>query len=143
MKNLFVTLLMLVPASLMAQDDDLYFVPEKPAAKVVKETSASKYSVDDNKKDDIVDYHSSSRNEDEYNRMYNFGGDSQNAGSYDEKDEQEYAPEDDYAYSRRILRFRSPRVGLIVSSPFYWDLVYTYGAYDYIYDSFYDPFYWG
>lgn len=143
MKNLFVTLLMLVPASLMAQDDDLYFVPEKPVAKVIKETSANKYSVNNNNKSEIVDYHSSSRNEDEYNRMYDFGGDSQNAGSYDENDESEYAPEDDYTYSRRILRFRSPRVGLVVSSPFYWDLVYTYGAYDYVYDSFYDPFYWG
>ena len=73
MKNLFVTLLMLVPASLMAQDDDLYFVPEKPVAKVIKETSANKYSVDNKNKSEIVDYHSSSRNEDEYNRMYDFG----------------------------------------------------------------------
>ena len=143
MKNLLFLLMMAVSTTMMAQDDDLYFVPEKPSAKVVNKTSLKECSANDNKGNDIIDYHSSSRSEDEYNRMYNFGGDSQNAGSYDEDNETDYAPEDDYTYSRRILRFRSPRAGLVISSPLYWDIVYTYGAYDYIYDSFYDPFYWG
>lgn len=146
MKNLLIFILLLVPVSLLAQDDDLYFVPEKPSkkaeiSKVSPEAGNAKKSVE------FVDYHSSSRNEDEYNRMYSYSNDTQSTGSttteggYEE--DGSYDSEDDYTYSRRILRFRSPRAGLIVSSPLYWDLVYDYGVYDYVYDSYYDPFYWG
>lgn len=134
MKNLLFALL-LVPHSLVAQDDDLYFVPERPKTKVVE----SKF---DNAP---VDYKSSSRNEDEYNRMYNYDTDTIDTKHTDINGEEEYIYDDeyDYTYSRRILRFNSPRAGYIISSPFYWDLAYNYGAYDYIYDSYYDPFYWG
>lgn len=139
MKNLIITLLLLIPVLSKAQDDDLYFIPEKPVTRTVDKAKTN------SENHEIIDYHSSSRNEDEYNRMYSFSGDDQNAGSADtvNVEEDNFEDKDDYEYSRRILRFRSPRIGMIVSSPLYWDMVYTYGAYDYIYDTYYDPFYWG
>lgn len=150
MRNLILLSMLLVSTCVMAQDDDLYFVPEKPKKQqklvVAEETAQSKPSIEV--------YNNSSRNEDEYNRMYSYSGATQNAGSadgesleaeYEEVDGTDYEnSEDDFTYSRRIVRFRSPRVGLALSSPFYWDLVYSYGAYDYLYDSYYyDPFFWG
>lgn len=98
----------------------------------------------------VVDYHSNTRNEDEYNRRYVYDGqyseDSLAARidtvgiddaqpRYDMND-----PELDYRYSRRLVRFHSPRL-YALASPYYWDLYYGYGAWDYLYDPW-DPWYW-
>ena len=144
MKRYLMFLLMAaaVTASAYAQDDDdMYFVPSR---KVQKSVSVSDYG------------NSSSRSVDEYNRRYDgYAGSWQTGGGQDVSDSliAEYEitdssaydmdDADDYAYSRRILRFHSPRAGIIISSPYYWDLVYGYGVYDFIYDSYwYDPFFW-
>lgn len=144
--------------SMNAQDDDLYFVPQ------TKKANSGVYTAPSNRSGDITTvtaqppvlavYGNSTRSEDEYNRRYRTDVDSwQISGG--EGDSLAYAenpdsldaydinnPERDYLYSRRILRFHSPRLGFYVASPYYWDLVYGYGAFDYYYTSYYDPFFW-
>lgn len=157
MKSLFSLLcLALLPLALHAQDDDMYFTPTKKKNVTPSSTAAGpvRRPVRTIIADDPVDiavYNTRSRDDDEYNRRY--VGTYQTSGGYDADTlaadtlyggTAEYDDEDDYLYSRRILRFRSPRVGIAISSPYYWDLVYSYGAYDYIYSDpyYYDPFYW-
>ena len=163
MKRLLIILLAFVPMLTMAQDD-MYFTPSK---KKVQTQTQSYYSssrpanyggstvttvesapVDNS----IVDYGVSKRSDDEYNRRYADGSDN---GSYSSSSSSDYDTEEivsgdnseiDYRYSRRLLRFHSPNVIVAVSSPYYWDLVYDYGVYDYLADYYYyDPFYysWG
>lgn len=146
---LSIALALTVTLTVQAQDDDdLYFTPTKKSQKSVSTKV----------------YNDCSRNDDEYNRRYTgYAGSWQTGGNADSistdslQSEVEYAqssqsdydltdPENDYVYSRRILRFHSPRFGFAISSPYYWDLVYDWGVYDYLYDPyydyFYDPFYW-
>ena len=74
------------------------------------------------------------RDVDEYNRRY---VDKDDASYVLEDTEEEYDREDgewvngfegtqdEYEYATRLIRFRSPRVAVPVSSPLYWDIVYT------------------
>ena len=69
--------------------------------------------------------------------------------------------QEDYEYATRLIRFRSPRVAVPVSSPLYWDIVYTWplsdwnvytdGFYAYAFPTYhnaawwswhYDPWHW-
>lgn len=161
MKNLlFFTFAMMFSLTSVAQDDDLYFVPNNKAKSKVnaseKLINNRKFSLNTNSENtEIKVYSQNNRSEDEYNRRYTYGDSyintdeiveendvAENQSAYSDIDinDDEY----DFRYSRRILRFHSPRVGIALSSPFYWDIVYSYGAYDYLYDSYYiyDPFYW-
>lgn len=143
MKRLLTLALAIVPLLSMAQDD-MYFTPSKKD-KVKKETVRLESHVQNAPRPEVVDYHSSSRSDDDYNRRYSYSGKDQNAGGayadttvvgeYDMED-----PEIDYRYSRRLIRFHSPRY-YAMASPYYWDLMYGYGAWDYLYDP-YDPWYW-
>lgn len=151
----FLTIALVLSATLAVQaqdDDDLYFTPTKKSQK----TSAARVTQ--------KVYSDNGRDDDEYNRRYTgYAGAWQTGGEADSivadsmAADMEYAqssgsaydltdPENDYVYSRRILRFHSPRFGFAISSPYYWDLVYGWGVYDYLYDPyydyFYDPFYW-
>ena len=146
--------------SAQTEDDDMYFVPSKKSAQksAAKDRQMSEGEVQRIPHAQVVDYGSSRRSDDEYNRRYKSGG---YAGRYNESgnaqsdslqgtvervtdsDADRYRDEaEDYAYSRRILRFHSPRLGIAISSPWYWDMVYDYGVYDYLYDSYYyyDPY---
>ncbi len=156
MKRLLTLALVLVPLLSMAQDD-LYFTSSKKAKEAAQKRVASSMAARTQTvaAPTVVDYHSNTRSEDEYNRRYVYGGDFQNAGGaymddslaaridtidngqpiYDLND-----PELDYRYSRRIVRFHSPRL-YALTSPYYWDLYYGYGAWDYLYDPW-DPWYW-
>ncbi len=152
---LFAISFAMMPILSMAQDDDLYFTPVKKDKKSEKkEESATKKTprttfVIEAENPTVEVYTQNSRNEDEYNRRFANGNAYQDTAENEEtessNDEDYENNENDYYYSRRILRFRSPRVGIAVSSPLYWDLVYNYGAYDYLYDDYYayDPFFWG
>ncbi len=148
--------------SISAQDDDdLYFTPSRKKAKT--EVQAPVYaqpgtvSVVPTEKPQVEVYNNNSRSDDEYNRRdknqnvaWQTGGSAEDSVSYDSSDAiSRYDlndPELDFAYSRRLLRFHSPSIGIALSSPYYWDLVYGYGVYDYFYDPFYydyyDPFFW-
>lgn len=61
--------------------------------------------------------------------------------------------QDDYEYAMRIVRFRSPRYAIPVSSPLYWDVVYgafpswdwnVYddGLYAYVFPTYSNPLWW-
>ena len=161
MKRLLTIALAIVPFLGFAQDD-MYFTPSKKAKKTAQQATVANVNAGgvnvsergvsaSASKPVVVDYHSSARDDDEYNRRYTYGGEYQNAGGiidtalvasvdsvydyayeYDMED-----PEVDYRFSRRLVRFHSPRY----YSPYYWDLMYGYGAWDYLYDP-YDPWYW-
>ena len=158
MKRLVTLALILVPLLSMAQDD-LYFTSSKKAKEAAQKRAASSMNARTQTvvAPTVVDYNSNTRSEDEYNRRYVYSGDFQNAGGaymddslaaridtigldnaqsrYDMND-----PELDYRYSRRLVRFHSPRL-YALTSPYYWDLYYGYGAWDYLYDPW-DPWYW-
>lgn len=151
---------------MMMAQDDMYFTPSKKKAAATRVqtsgyagtrqsyfgnsnvTTVESEPVDNS----TVDYGSSKRSDDEYNRRYVNGGGSSSyennndkKGKYDTEDITDVDNNElDYRYSRRILRFHSPNVVVAVSSPYYWDLVYDCGVYDYLYDYYYyDPFYYG
>lgn len=152
---LLAALIMVMPFNLMAQDDDMYFVPKK---KVKTENTgraqATTYTLDANDPDlqDVdPDYHTGAlRNADEYNRRghknRNFGEiymqndtlfiseDSLMAEDSLQMRMKELEEADDYDYSSRLVRFHGG-----VRSPYYWDYYY-----DWCYDPFfYDPWYYG
>ncbi len=167
----------LVPLSLRAQDD-MYFIPKKktqpekveeqPAKKATEQTeqtttrelrikSSPGYFFTFVDQEDAA----SERDVDEYNRRYRFSDadtnfvaeqnaveteeDGQWVDGFDGSDE-------DYAYAKRILAFRSPTVGVPVSSPLYWDLcygpnsiywnVYDDGFYAYAFPTVWNPYYY-
>ena len=180
MKNriwvLFALGLGLVPLSLRAQDD-MYFIPKKktqpekveeqPAKKATEQTvtttrelkikSSPGYSftfVDQEETGEVRDV-------DEYNRRYRFSEpDSVWVSEQNVEEEEEDGQwvdgfdgsEEDYEYAKRILAFRSPTVGVPVSSPLYWDLcygpnsiywnVYDAGFYAYAFPTVWNPYYY-
>lgn len=125
-----VMLLLVSPFTALAQADDIYFVPKKSGEKkIVIESVAEKYNIVDATK-------VTSRSVDEYNRRSGYTDDPEMYieenydDGYDTVDEYQ-----DYDYSTRIVRFRSPRRAI---STIYWDLVYTTSFSDwYIYDNGY------
>ena len=155
MRRFLLLALTLVPMLSMAQDD-LYFTSskkEKEAAQKRRQTTSVQMRPVTTAPPATVDYQSNHRSEDEYNRRYVYGG--EYAGSYaddslaarvetvEEGTSSRYDmddPELDYRFSRRIVRFHNPRI-YVMASPYYWDLYYTYGAWDYLYDTW-DPWYW-
>jgi len=165
-KKLFWTLglALITSLSMQAQDDDLYFTPSKKKSQGMNATVTSVRSNQQSasiqsSRPALAVYNNNSRDEDEYNRRdMNYAGAWQTGGGAEEDSlvaqvdtvyttsPDMYDPETDFIYSRRLLRFHSPRFGFALSSPYYWDLVYGYGVYNYLYDPFYwdlyDPFYW-
>lgn len=159
MKKLLALSLAVLPLMSMAQDD-LYFVAKKPkkaaAQQVDLQAKAEKVYqpvkvTQGERAYQPVDYHVSRRSDDEYNRRYVSPGgslalsadslDADTASLADGYDGYDYIddPEADFRYSRRLVRFHSPRV-YVAASPYYWDLYYGYGAWDYLYDPYYyDP----
>ncbi len=151
MKRFLTLALVLVPLLSMAQDD-LYFTSSKKVKEAAQKRAAASMSARTETvvAPAVVDYHSNTRSEDEYNRRYVYDGQYPDESldaridtvgiddvqpRYDMND-----PELDYRYSRRIVRFHSPRL-YALTSPYYWDLYYGYGAWDYLYDPW-DPWYW-
>lgn len=164
MKRLLIYAFLILPLFCHAQDD-MYFTSSKKAKKEAREAAADlranaedveRAAAELEERVAIVTYNSNSRNEDEYNRRYVDGDDYQISGGYpsdslsanidsvDAADESSVYemddPELDYRFSRRIVRFHNPRA-YALASPYYWDLYYVYGAWDYLYDP-YDPWYW-
>lgn len=154
MKRLLTLAFVLVPLLGMAQDD-LYFTSSRKAKEAAqRRTPSLSARTEVVVPPAVVDYNSNQRSDDEYNRRYVHAGEYQTSGGavlddslaasidsvdvygrYDMDD-----PELDYRYSRRIVRFHSPRF-YALTSPYYWDLYYGYGAWDYLYDPW-DPWYW-
>lgn len=136
--------------SAWAQYDDMYFTPKKKAKKeTVKEQVVEVTYVDEDSDEEI--YNDNPRNVDEYNRRYNTA----EAETYDstQVEQANHEPSEEYEYSKRILRFSTPSVGIPVSSPLYWDLrygpnsiywdVYDDGVYAYVSPSSWNNWYYG
>lgn len=126
------------PLSLLAQDD-MYFVPSKSEA---KEPVVTYTPVEVSR--DVV------RDVDEYNRR---GAYAESAAAIN--DSADYVDEDapEMSCTERIILFHSPSVGVVISSPYYWDYYYDpwwYGSWRWPYYAWsswwwYDPRYpgWG
>lgn len=115
MKKLFLLLVLAYPLISVAQHDDIYFVPKKEKKTVVesKARDNSFVGLDDVEQsvyEDVDEVYSTSE-------------------SFDYSD-------DDFRYSTRIVRFRSPHT--LVGSTLYWDLTYNSGINDWmVYDDGY------
>lgn len=164
-----------LPFVLAAQsNDDLYFVPKKKAETKKETVAAPKqnsqgttvYSTSATSTPVVVkDVAGNTRDVDEYNRRYTSRENTfsmQNDTLYiQEKPYSERGEwvngfegtQDDYEYAMRIVRFRSPRYAIPVSSPLYWDVVYgafpswdwnVYddGLYAYVFPTYSNPLWW-
>lgn len=154
-----------VPLFGHAQVDDMYFVPKKetkavqrqhtvPAQTQVRE-SAETYTLPDT----YTPANGNTRDVDEYNRRHRFGEPlPEDTVGTTVEEEGEWVngfqgSDADYAYTKRILRFYTPSVGIPVSSPLYWDLcygpnsiywnVYDDGIYAYAFPSSWNSLYYG
>ena len=149
MKKLVLASLMMTCLSFQAMaQDDLYFVPKKKvetktatgtAAKVVIEKDKAPTTVYAAPNSTVVvkDVQGNVRDVDEYNRRYTSRDNTfsmENDTLYiEEKPYNERGEwvngfegtQDDYEYAMRIIRFRNPRYAIPVSSPLYWDVVYS------------------
>jgi len=148
MKRFLFLALAAIPLFAMAQDD-MYFTPSKKQKTERTTASQRPATITLVTEPSTVDYNSNRQSDDDYNRRFSSGdwqisggglpNDSSLLASIDSvyNDYDMDDSEIDYRYSRRLLRFHSPRY----YSPYYWDVVYGYGAYDYLYDP-YDPWYY-
>ncbi len=167
MKHRIIQLITMAVVPLLghAQVDDMYFIPKKetkdvqrqhtvPAQTQVRE-SAETYTLPDT----YTPANGNTRDVDEYNRRHRFG-ETQPEDTVDTTVEEEgewvngfQGSDADYAYTKRILRFYTPSVGIPVSSPLYWDLcygpnsiywnVYDDGIYAYAFPSSWNSLYYG
>lgn len=117
-----------------AQDDDVYFVPSKSSKTSQKDRSnfssqAERIPVEASNTYDNL-YEMSDRDIDAYNRRYAVTDSIDAADDYAEDNEEG-------TYTRRLVRFHSPTVGVYVSSPYY-DVVADY----YWYDPWFTPWYY-
>ena len=136
--------------SLFAQYDDMYFIPQKKEKKesVIEQKDKENYNYDNQ---EIV-YSDNQRDVDEYNRRLKSSEEIYNSSDADSSEIDEVSTEE-YEYSKRILRFATPSVGIPVSSPLYWDLrygpnsiywdIYDDGVYAYVYPSTWNNWYYG
>lgn len=155
--------------------DDLYFIPKKKTekkevtgipAKVVVEKVEAPTTVYASPGSTVVvkDVDGNLRDVDEYNRRYTSRDNTftmENDTLYiEEKPYNERGEwvngfegsESDYEYAMRIVRFRNPRYAIPVSSPLYWEVVYTLpswdwnvyddGLYAYAFPTYSNPLWW-
>lgn len=146
-KIVLFSLMMALPLMVLAQNDDLYFIPKKKADKKEKVTTPAKVVVEKNQAPTTVyaepvssavvvkDVNGKVRDVDEYNRRYtsknsefSYSNDTlyiQEKPSYEQGEwiNGFEGSQADYDYAMRLIRFRSPRFAISVSSPFYWDVI--------------------
>ena len=148
---LFSLMMVCLPFMMVAQNanDDLYFIPKKKTEKKETTGTPAKVVIESEKKAPTTVYASpgstvvvkdvkgNTRDVDEYNRRYTSRDNTftmENDTLYiEEKPYNERGEwvngfegsQSDYEYAMRIVRFRNPRFAIPVSSPLYWDVVYT------------------
>lgn len=161
--------------ALAQSNDDLYFIPKKEKktevkqrTQTVREQALPRTTQSTPGTIVVRDADGKTRNVDEYNRRYTARDNNFSVANdtlyVDEKPYDEQGGEwvngfdgtqDDYEYAMRIVRFRSPRYAIPVSSPLYWDVVYGGGAfpswdwnvyddgmYAYVFPTFSNPMWW-
>ena len=153
-KNLLFISVFCVLSTMAIAQNDVYFIPSKAVKEVTVKDNNSGFRIADSDTQTDVNYNVASRDVDEYNRR----GSSLNAEDADSADLQSYVDEGDtYAYSKMIVRFHSP-AGVMVSSPYYWDICYgnvwavyydgwafglpSWGYWSYAYDPWYYNHWW-
>jgi hypothetical protein len=157
-----------IPTCMMAQDDDLYYVPSskteksvstvrKEAVKATTPTTTVNHVYYTPQSTVAVDR--ATRDVDEYNRRYTTTTTDDTTYTYNDTEEQgEWlnggfnGSEDDYECAQRIIRFRNPRFAISIGSPLYFDIVYglnswdwnvyTDGLYAYAFPTFSNPLWW-
>ena len=148
---LFSLMMVCLPFMMVAQNanDDLYFIPKKKTEKKETTGTPAKVVIESEKKAPTTVYASpgstvvvkdvkgNTLDVDEYNRRYTSRDNTftmENDTLYiEEKPYNERGEwvngfegsQSDYEYAMRIVRFRNPRFAIPVSSPLYWDVVYT------------------
>ncbi len=159
----FAALFCLFPLLTSAQSD-VYYIPTKKVKKVTSvssngnETQTYYSATADANETTTAKYYSENRDVDEYNRR----GSSISSSVDDEittSEVEESLVEDpqaieDYNCTKHIIRFYSPRRGIMISSPYYWDICYN-DVWDVYYDGWayalpsysywtyaYDPWYY-
>ena len=139
----------------------MYFVPQKETKEQKEQQTRSQpsmHAISESVATTASNEHvqNNARDVDEYNRRYRWENDSTAANEEETANEENARAdsiqglEEDYQYTKRILRFNTPTIGVAVSSPLYWDLrygpnsiywdVYDDGFYAYAYPS---SWYWG
>ena len=142
MKQIALTIIALLAASVAWAQDDVYFVPTKKALEAERQemygnSSYEQIAIPSDKAFEHSHWadgrSAGGRNIDEYNRRgtARSKNDSLNTRGYREYDTE------DYTATARIVRFRSPR-GCILASPYYYDY-YDLG----FYDPWFDDWAWG
>lgn len=130
MKHFILSLMLMFAVGTAAQVDDMYFVPKKSEKNKIEEKSNTRMLTTQER---ISDDSRNIFDEDEYNRRgYLSSQNNEEAEEYVYDDDEAFnspagTVEEDFSYSSRILRFHSPRA-VMVSSPWYWDIVYTSGV---------------
>ena len=129
-----------------AQDDDLYFVPSKKSSKKTTpteryETPSRENQVQDNTQtyDNWADGRGNGNwDVDAYNRRKPHT-ETADTVAIDSSEEAEDMASGDY--TARLVRFHSPRAGIIVSSPYYSDIIDVWVD-PWYYNSWYSPWGW-
>ena len=137
MKNriLFSLVVAVIPFFSFAQIDDMYFVPQKETREQKEQQTRSQpsmHAISESVATTASNEHvqNNARDVDEYNRRYRWENDSTAANEEETANEENARAdsiqglEEDYQYTKRILRFNTPTIGVAVSSPLYWDLRY-------------------
>lgn len=172
----------LMPLSMSAQDDMYFIPKKKTQSETTEKKQVQEKTVcPENGKAatgtvlkntpvysfsyvDEVPGEENGRDVDEYNRRYRYEDPSVDSSYVAEEDDSLLGSEDgewvggfdgsdeDYEYSKRLLTFWAPTVGVPVSSPLYWDLcygpnsiywnVYDDGFYAYIFPTAWNPYYY-
>ena len=142
MKKVVLFLLLAMPIAVMAQVNEMFYVPKKQ----VKQENVAKMlssSVTEEDEEWGVADNGNTRDVDEYNRRGSNTISADNVEallqqeSVEECDEYVYEDDTDYDYSTRIVRFHNPTT-VIVSSPWYYDVYPSWGYYDYCYDDYWN-----
>ena len=137
MKNSILLLLFLCPLALFAQNNDMFYVPKRPAkqkevTKVVS-TAEDEWGIADN---------GNNRNVDEYNRRgLSRATNESTAAAENVQYVEEYEAGDDYQYTTRVVRFHNPTI--VVNAPGYWCSYPSGWWYDSYWGISYNNFHWG
>lgn len=136
MKKIAFIALLALPITLIAQVNDMFYVPKKE----IKQKNVERVLSANEETEWDYENNTNTRDVDEYNRRGTATINAENVemllqenNVYEYDDEME---ESDYNYSTRIVRFHNPKT-VIVSSPLYWDVypsAYYYDYYDYYWD---------
>lgn len=133
---IFISVLAFAAFCTAKAQDDVYYIPSKEV-RVVKSDDGTIVSSDRIYSDKALNYQET-RNVDEYNRHGSVADSLERTYVKEvESTFDDYNDEVAYPYTKIVMRFHSPHPGVVVSSPYYWDI--CYGD---VWDVYYDSWAW-